>query len=157
MAQHDLAAARRTLQEALTTNQQIGATGDAALARVLLAQVSLEEGHSEQFDDSVVNSIEELSSQHRSADEVEARAIEIRAYLSQRKIDEARRTLARAHAVRTSDWLARFHLALAEAQLVAAGGNRAVAKRQLAAVQASAERVGCKLCSMEIRSTLAMY
>ena len=153
MVQHNLAAARRALEEALVANQQIGAAGDAALVRVLLGELALEEEHPEKFDDSVVNSIEELSSEHRATDEVEARAIQIRAYLNQGKVDEARRTLTRAHAVRTADWLAKFHLELAEAQLKAVAGNRAAAKRQLAAVQAGAERVRCKLCGLEIRSS----
>jgi len=152
ISQHDLSAAGRTLREALATNEQIGAKGDVALTRVLLAEVALEEGQPDRFDTAARQAIEELSAERRDADEVEAHAVEIRALLGQGKMDEASRALARARAIPVADWLARFHIALARAQVEAQSGNRFAAKQQLASVQADAERVGCKLCALEIRS-----
>ena len=152
IAQRDFSGARRTLHEALSTNEQIGAKGDVALTRVLLAEVALEEGNAEQFDAATRQAIDELRAERRDSEEVEAHAIEIRALLIQGKVDDAARALARARAIPTSDWLAKFHIALARAQVEAQSGNRSAAKQQLASVQAEAERIGCKMCVLEIRS-----
>ena len=155
IATHDFAAARRTLLEALTTNQEIGAKGDAAFDRVMLAQVAFEEGHPEQFDASVRASIEELKAEQRGADEMKARAIEAAVLISQSKLDEASKSLQSAQAIHNSDWMAKFHLSVVSAQMEAARGNAVPAKRRLDAVGADAKRVGCVSCQVEIQSAAA--
>ncbi len=155
MATHDLTAARRTLEEALATNQEIGAKGDAAMDRVMLAQVSLEEGHPEQFDASVRSSIEELKAERRGADEMEALAMGAEALLSQKKVGEAWDTVQRAQTIRNTDWLARFRLSVVYARAEAARGNGASAKRKLDALDADAKRVGCVSCQIEVQSAIA--
>lgn len=154
LATHDLNTARRTLEEALATNQEIGAKGDAAMDRVMLAQVSLEEGHPEQFDASVQSSIEELKVEHRGADEMEALAIGAESLLSQRKVGEAWDAVQRAQTIRNTDWLAKFHLSVVYARLEAERGNAASAKRKLDALNADAKRVGCVSCQIEVRSAV---
>ena len=69
-------------QEALTANQEIGAKGDAALDRVMLARVAFLERHPEQFDASVQSAIEELRGENRGPDEIEARAMQAEAFLA---------------------------------------------------------------------------
>ncbi len=155
IAMHDFAAARRTLQDALATNQEIGAKGDAALDRVLLAQVALEEGHPEQFDASVRSSIDELKAERRGADEMEARAIGAEALLSQSKTDAAWNAVQNAQAIRNTDWLAKFHLSVVSAQIEAARGNAPSAKHRLDALEADAIRVGCVSCQVKVRSAAA--
>lgn len=155
MAKHDFAAARRTLQEALAINQEIGAKGDAALDRVMLAQVGFEEGHPEQFDSSVRASIEELKAEQRGADEMKARAIEAAVLISQGKLAEASDAVQSAQAIRNADWLAKFHLSVVSAQMEAARGNAAPAKRRLDALDADAKRVGCVSCQVQVRSAAA--
>jgi eukaryotic-like serine/threonine-protein kinase len=154
LATHDLPAARRTLEEALATNQEIGAKGDAAMDRVLLAQVSLEEGHPEQFDASLRSSIEELKAERRGADEMEARAIGSEALLSQHKVGEAWDVVQRAQTIRNTDWMAKFRLSVVYARLEAERGNAASAKRKLDALNADAKRVGCVSCQIEVRSAV---
>jgi DNA-binding winged helix-turn-helix (wHTH) protein/tetratricopeptide (TPR) repeat protein len=154
MANRDLTAARRTLEEALATNHEIGAKGDSALDRVLLAKVSLEEGHPEPFD-SVRSSIEELKAEQRGADEMEALAIAAEAMLSQDKVGEAWDTVQTAQTIHNSDWLAKFHLSVVYALLEAARGNATSAKRKFGALNADAKRVGCVSCQMEVRSAVA--
>ncbi len=152
IGKHDFPTARRILQEALETNRDIGAKGDAAWDRVLLAQVALYEGHPEQFDDPVQESIRELASEQRGADEMEAHAIQARTYVRLGKINEARQSVSRAQSIRGTDWLAKFHLSLAAAEVDAAGGNGTLARSRLHAAQAEAAKVGCKICEAEIRS-----
>ena len=155
LSTRDLTAARRTLEGALATNQEIGAKGDAALDRVLLAQVSLEEGHPEQFDASVRSSIEELEAERRGADEMEALAIGAEALLRQQKVGDAWDAAQRARTIRNTDWLAKSRLSVVHARLEAKRGNAASAKRKLDALNADAKRVGCVSCQMEVRSAVA--
>jgi Flp pilus assembly protein TadD len=142
------------LEEALATNQEIGAKGDAAMARVMLAQVALEEGRPE-FDASVRSAIEELKAERRGADEMEALAIGAEALLRQRKIAEAWDVVQRAQTIRNTDWLARFRLSVVYALLEAEGGNAASAKRKLNALDADARKAGCITCQARVRSALS--
>lgn len=154
LATHDLTAARRTLEEALATNQEIGAKGDAAMDRVMLAMVSLEEGHSE-FDASVRSAIEELKAERRGADEMEALAIGAEALLSQQRVGEAWDVVQRAQTIHNSDWLAKFRLSVVYARLEAARGNAASAKRKLDALNADAKKAGCTPCQARVRAALS--
>jgi DNA-binding winged helix-turn-helix (wHTH) protein/tetratricopeptide (TPR) repeat protein len=153
IAERDFPAAKRTLQESLAMNDQIGAKGDVAVARVLLAGVAIEEG-SGNVDDQLLQAVEELHTERRNADEIEALAIEIRGHLQRGDLDAANAALKRARAIPDRDWLAAFHLTLAQAQVDSAAGSQDAARRQLATAKASAQRVGCKLCAFEIRSAL---
>jgi eukaryotic-like serine/threonine-protein kinase len=155
LATHDLTAARRTLEEALATNREIGAKGDAAMDRVLLAQVSLEEGHPERIDALIRPSIEELKAERRGADEMEALAIGAEALLSQQKVGEAWDTVQRAQTIRNTDWLAKFRLSVMYARLEAARGNAASAKRKLDALNADAKKAGCVSCQARVRAALS--
>jgi len=155
LANRDLTAARRTLEDALATNQEIAAKGDAAFDRVLLAQVSLEEGHPEQFDASVRSAIEELKAERRGADEMEALAIGAEALLSQQKVGEAWDVVQRAQGIHNTDWLAKFRLSVVYARLEAARGNAASAKHRFEALNADATRAGCVSCQIEVRSAVA--
>jgi DNA-binding winged helix-turn-helix (wHTH) protein/tetratricopeptide (TPR) repeat protein/TolB-like protein len=154
LATHDLTAARRTLEEALATNQEIGAKGDAAMDRVMLAMVSLEEGHSE-FDASVRSAIEELKAERRGADEMEALAVGAEALLSQQRVGEAWDVVQRAQTIHNSDWLAKFRLSVVYARLEAARGNAASAKRKLDALNADAKKAGCTPCQARVRAALS--
>jgi tetratricopeptide (TPR) repeat protein len=155
IAKQNLAAARRILQEALKVNREIGAKGDAALDQVMLARVAFLEAHPEQFGASVQSAIEELGGENRAADEMEALAMLTEALIAQGRINEARDTVERARALRASDWLVRFRLSASSAQLEAARGNDAIARKQLVAVMADAQRVGCVVCQIEIRAVLS--
>ena len=155
IAKQDLAAARLILQEALKVNREIGAKGDAALDQVMLARVAFLERRPEQFGASVQSAIEELGGENRAADEMEALAMLTEALIAQGRINEARDTVERARALRASDWLARFRLSASSAQLEAARGNDAIARQQLVAVMADAQRVGCVICQTELRAVLS--
>ena len=155
LATRDLTAARRTLEEALATNQEIGAKGDAAFDRVLLAQVSLEEGHPDQFDASIRSSLEELKAERRGAGEMEALAIGAEVMVSQHKVGEAWDAVQRAQKIHNTDWLAKFRLSVVYARLEAARGNATSAKRKFEALNADAKRVGCVSCQIEVRSAVA--
>jgi tetratricopeptide (TPR) repeat protein/TolB-like protein len=155
MATRDLTAARRTLEEALATNQEIGAKGDAAMNRVLLAQVALEGGHPEQFDASVRASLEELKAERRGADEMEALAIGAEVMLSQHKVGEAWDAVQRAQTIRNTDWLAKFRLSVVHARLEAERGNAAAARRILDAANSDAKKAGCIFCQARVRAALS--
>jgi len=155
MSKQDFAAARRALQEALKANQEIGAKGEAALDQVMLARVAFLENHPEQFDVKVQSAIEELGVEKRDADEMEARAMQAEALLAQGKVVEARDTLEKADALRTTDWLARVHLSVSSAWFEWARGNKTTAGRQLAAITAEAQRAGCVICQAEINAVLS--
>ena len=155
IAKQDLAAARRILQEALKVNQEIGAKGDAALDQVMLARVAFLERHPEQFDASVQAAIEELRDENRRADEMEALAMQAEALLALGKIDEAQGTLARANALQSPDWLARFRRSASSARLEIARKNLSVAKQQLITDVAETQRAGCVICRIEIKGVLS--
>ena len=155
MARGDLAAARTTLQEALVTNLAIGAKGEAALDRIMLAQVALEEGHPEQFDSSVRSAIAELRAEQRRADEVEAEAAQARALLALDRTAEASESIRRATAIRPNDLLASFHLDLVAAELDAVRHRTAQARKTLTAALSNAKRVGCVECQLQARMAMA--
>jgi eukaryotic-like serine/threonine-protein kinase len=152
MATHDLVGARRTLQEALATNQQIGAKGDAAMDRLLLTQVSLEEGHPETNDVSFRSSIDELRNERRGADEMEGLAIGAETLMTQQKFAEALDLVQRAQAIRNTDWLAKFHLSLVSVRLEAERGNAASARQKLRNLSMDAKKVGCASCQTRLRA-----
>jgi len=155
ISKQDLSAARGILQEAFKVNQEIGAKGDAALDRVMLARVAYLDRHPEQFDASVESAIKELDDESRSADEMEARAMQAEALTAQGKLGEARDTIRRATTLRATDWLAKLHLTVSSARLEWARGNDTTAKRQLLTVIAEAQRAGCVVCQSEIKAVLA--
>lgn len=83
---------------------------------------------------------------------MEAHALQARAYLRLGKISEAQQSVSRAQSIRGTDWLAKFHLSLAAAEVDAAAGNGTLARSRLHAAQVEAEKGGCKICEAEIRS-----
>jgi DNA-binding winged helix-turn-helix (wHTH) protein/tetratricopeptide (TPR) repeat protein/TolB-like protein len=152
IAQQDFDSAKRTLEEAIAINEQIGAKGDTALARVLLTKVALEQRKVSASDGAFEKAVEELRNERRQADEIEALAIEIRAHVQAGNLEGANTALKRAVAIPYGDWLSKFHLALAQAQVNSALGNKDAARRQLATAKAGALRVGCELCAIEVHS-----
>lgn len=156
IAAHDLNGARRTLQEALATNEQIGAKGDAAMDRIMLAQVSLEEGQHNGVDSSIQSSIDEFMAEGRGADAMEALAIVAEAFLAQKQIHEAESTVQRARTIRNSDWLAKFHLSIVDARLEAERGNMKLATRKLNALNAAAKNKGCSSCQQTVHAALSL-
>ena len=145
--------ARRLLLEAQKINEEIGAKGDAAMDRVLLAQILLQEGHAEQVNlGELKSAVEELSQEQRGADVMEALAIQTEVLLAVGKLNDAHESVMRGQAVRNTNWLAKFHLGLATARVDAAQGHHAVARRRLDTAQAQAEKAGCKACESELRS-----
>jgi hypothetical protein len=62
----------------------VGAKGEAASARILLAKVALSEGRVEQVDQaSLQSSVSDLQAERRESEEMEALTIESEAYLAQ--------------------------------------------------------------------------
>jgi len=138
----------------LATNEAIGAMGDAALDRVMLARVGFLEHHPDQFDSSVQSAIEELKREDRRADEAEARAMEALAFQAVGKIKEAQEDLKQADALGVTDWLVAFRLSLTAAHLEAGSGNASAAMLKLNTVMADAKRRGCVVCETEKRLEL---
>jgi eukaryotic-like serine/threonine-protein kinase len=108
LLQGDLPSARKAAEDALVSNIAIGAKGDAAVDRVLLARISLEDGHAEKFDSSVRSALDELRSEQRNDDLVDASAIEVQGLLAQGKVDEAWQEILAARQIVSSDQLAKF-------------------------------------------------
>jgi hypothetical protein len=125
------------------------------MARVLLAQVALSQGHPEQVNDGVLqNSINDLRAEKRGGDEMEALTVEIQTFLASGNIDSARRSLALAKALHNTTWLSNYHLMLAAAQIDAAEGKHEISHQEIAAAREKAEKVGCGVCELELRSPL---
>ena len=155
VAAHDFAGARRALQEALATNQEIGAKGDAAMDRLMLMQVSLEEGRPESDEKSARSAIEELSNEHRGADEMEGLAIAADAFVAQKKFPEALDFVQRAQGIRNTDWLAKFHLSLVSARLDAERGNGGLSRQKLNKLIVDAKNAGCLSCQTSVLAALS--
>jgi tetratricopeptide (TPR) repeat protein len=154
LLQGDLPSARKAAEEALASNIAIGAKGDAAIDRVVLARISLEEGHAEQFDSSVRSALGELRSEQRNDDLVEASAMEVQGLLAQGKVDEAWQEVLAARKTASSDQLAKFHLAIAAAEVEAARGHSRQAQQQIATALTVATSMGCVSCKFEARYAL---
>jgi len=155
IVKNDFAAAQRILREALATNEEIGAKGDAALDRVMLAHVALLERHPEEFDGSVDAAIDELKKENRGADEIEALALQAEALLTRGRTVEAQQALEKAKRIQAADWLARFHLDTAFARLESAKGNDTKARRTLAAALTDAQETRCVVCQVEVKAALS--
>jgi eukaryotic-like serine/threonine-protein kinase len=156
IAAHDFNAARRSLQEALATNLQIGAKGDAAMDRIVLMQVSLEEGQPSVVDSSMQSSIDELMAEGRGSDAMEALAIVADARLAQKHTQDAESAVQRARTIRNSGWLANFHLSTVDARLQAERGNMELARRKLNALNAAAKNTGCSSCQQAVHAALSL-
>lgn len=150
MDRGDLDGAQQMLREALSINEQIGAKGDAALDRALLVQIENSQGHLVSGD--LAPAIDELRSEQRGSDEMEARVTEAEALLRQGKTEMAGSSLEKATAIRNADWLSRFHLLMATAELEEVRGNSAEARRLFQKMENDARRVGCAICQTKLRA-----
>lgn len=155
LLQGDLAAARTKAEEALAANLAVGTKGDAAMDRVVLARIAFEQGDPSQFNDSVRAAMDELRVEHRNDDVVEAAAMEAHALLAQGKVEKAWASIQRARPLPSSDFLAKFHLRVATAQVEAARGYSNRARQQLSAVLTDSTRMGCVSCQFEARLALS--
>jgi len=155
ISKNDLPEARHRLGEAMKIDREIS-HGDIASEEILLAQITLLEGHAGQVDEAALKSIiEEFQAQQRGGDEMEGLAIEIQMLLARGQVDLARQALERTQSLHNTTWLSNYHLMLTSAQVDAAAGRSDLSKRKIAAASARAQKVGCGACELESRSTLS--
>jgi hypothetical protein len=102
----------------------------------------------------VHSAMDELKVEQRNDDLVEASASAALALLAEGKSEEAWASIQHAPALASSDFLAKFHLRVATAQVEAARGHSKRAGQQLAAALADSNRMGCVSCQFEARLAL---
>jgi hypothetical protein len=158
LLKNDLPGARAALADALKIDQDAGIKGDAAFIRILLAQLALLEGHPEQIDEpSVASSIEEIHAEQHCGDEVEALTIEIQLFLTRGKLELAQKALVRGQGIQNASWLSKYHLMIAAARIDSSQGKIADSRRKLEAARSQAEKVGCRACDIESRTSLSRF
>jgi DNA-binding winged helix-turn-helix (wHTH) protein/tetratricopeptide (TPR) repeat protein len=95
-AQGDLAAARRNAEEALGIAEKTGARGEGAYSRLALAYVDLEEGHPEQAEEQLRDSLAVFRSERMVDDELEALVVLSRSFLIRNNLAEAQAAIQQA-------------------------------------------------------------
>jgi len=147
--------ARQVLAGALTIDHDINAKADAALDQVMIADVSLEQGRSQDLG-TLRAALDELRLEKMADDEIEAEIILARLLLQQQKIAEAAETVRRVMALsaKSYDPVVRFDAALATAHLYAVQRRFADSSRTLKSALSQTVKPDCVRCQLEARLEL---
>ena len=152
MAQGDLAGARQQYQQTLETRQKLGEQNLVAESQVSLAELSLEEGHSEQAETLLRPAIAVFEREKETPDATSAYTLHSQALLTQDQLEEARKAIQHAGQLgrKSPDPALTLPIAIQTARIamVDAGrdtaGHRALsaARQQLRSTIATARRLG---------------
>jgi DNA-binding winged helix-turn-helix (wHTH) protein/tetratricopeptide (TPR) repeat protein len=150
----DNSVAAQELADGLATDQSIDAKPGAALDRVRIAEVSLEQGKFKPEDvETVRAAIEELRAQKMTDDEIEAEIVLIRQLLQRRNDAAAAQTVRQLDALsaRSFDPIVRFDAALITARVYEMERRFADSTRTVKSAVAYIEKTGCVRCQLEAR------
>jgi DNA-binding winged helix-turn-helix (wHTH) protein/tetratricopeptide (TPR) repeat protein len=148
-AEDNLVAAKQKHEESLAIRNQIGEKHNAAVSRLYLAILALEEQRPADAEKVAAETAEEFQTEKSTTDQATADAVVARAYLAQGKLNEARAALNRAKdlARGTANLPLSFEIADTSARLAIAGAHAstssaAKAERELESSLAVARKSG---------------
>jgi eukaryotic-like serine/threonine-protein kinase len=155
-AQGDLEGARRRLEQALSVQGQLGEKTAAALSRVGLARIALEQRRGADAEGLARTSVEEFRSQKLRHEEGWAQGLLAEILLSQRKLDDARSAVHRATELMdtSKNRRTRLDVNIANARVLAASGSLPEAERRLQGAIAEARQIHSMDRELESRLTL---
>jgi len=155
-AQGDLDGARRRQEQALAIQEQTGEKTAAAVSRMGLARIALEQRRGADAEALVRTVVEDFRTRKLAEDEAWAQGLLAEAFVSQRKLDEARSAIRRATELieTTKSRRTRLDVNLATARVLAATGSLADAERRLQAAIVEARQIHFVDREFESRLTL---
>ena len=158
-AEGDLSRARSHYQAALAIRETAGEKLTAAVDRMALAALSIEEGRAADAVGAARQAVAFFHAEHDDDAEAEARALLARALLAMRSVSEARQEIARAEMLveKSQKVLLRNSIAVPAARIRAASkapADVAVAHRALESLLAAAVKRGALTSAFEIRLAL---
>jgi multidrug resistance efflux pump len=80
---------------------------------------------------------------------MEALAVEIETFVANGNLEQAEQSLSRARTLHGATWLSSYDLLLANAQVDAAEGRTALARRTIAEARTRAAEAGCGACETQ--------
>lgn len=154
-----LAESRRQFEEALATQQKMGARALAAESQLELALLAIEENHPELAESAIGSTITAFEEEKNDPDASHAYTLLSRALLMQGKLEEARKAARRGTelSLTSSDPALKLPAAIQQARVEMAkhqAANSAAALRDLQAVIATAKRLG--YYTLECEAQLAL-
>ncbi len=125
MQQGELAGAREKIREALTLRNEIGENSGLAEVTLLLANLSIEEGHPPAGEASAREALATFRAAKMPELEIQAHAILAQTLLAQEKLSQARQEIAQGKplAAKTQQRLVRLRFEIVAAQVLAASGK----------------------------------
>jgi len=161
LAQAEFGASERAFREALAIQTRLsegqpGMRSAAALSRVLLAEVALEQGRPTEAEAAVRAAIPQLHEQEDSANASFARRVLARALLAQGKVKEAQQEVERTASLgqKSGDTPTRLAAAISVARVSTAAGRYTEAAKNLNAVLVEAIKAGMVRYQLEARLAL---
>jgi len=138
--QGDPLQARKLFDEALATQQQLGEMGSAAETRLAVAELDCDSGRASEAEQLARSALQAFQVQNEPEGEIFAASVLSRSLLEQAKLEEAARSLEAPLklAAKDSDVATRLSLALADANVLAAGKDLATAEHVARRVLAEA-------------------
>ena len=143
LARNRIADARGFYEKALATRQAIAENRGIAESRVALATVAIEQGRAGDAVALASAAAKWAASAHVRDVETNAHTVLVRAFLAQKRIDDAQREASAAETLVTStdDLLLRARVSIASARVIGARGNVGEAVRRLDEIAASMQRI----------------
>lgn len=147
--------ARQALAEALTIDHDINARADAALDQVMIAEVSLEQGKSQDLE-TLRGALDELRLEKMADDEIEAEIVLARQLIEQEKPTAAAEAVRRVLGLATKSYdpVVRFDAALAAARLYAVQRRFGDSSRTLRSALPQTVKSDCVRCQLDARLEL---
>jgi len=153
LAEGNLAGARQEYDESLAINNETGAKAEAAISRLALAALSIEESHFAEAEATAREVAEILRAAKFSIAEGQACVILSQALVAQGKVSDADKAISRANELlgTTENRGAHIELSITTAQVRAASGHNAEAARILDNALAAATKLGLVRLQFEAR------
>ncbi|MGA8153367.1 MAG: tetratricopeptide repeat protein [Terriglobales bacterium] len=149
----DFAQAHKDYEEAQTMRTELGEKDNLAATRTAIAALAIEEGHAPDAGTSAREARDEFEAARKSSDEISSSAVLLRALVSQNKIEDAQKELAKTTPIasRSQNLASQLDFALAKAQVEAASGKTGAAQATLKEVLAKATKAGFVGYQLEAR------
>ena len=155
-AQGDLAAARKTYDEALALQKEISASGDMARTRLAMAALSIDEGRPADAEQPARDAAEEFRKEKVGDQEASAYDLLARSLFVREKVGDARKAIDQAVTLsqKIDNRRIRLAVALTGARIAAASNRTGEAEKRLAAVLEDTKRFGHAEYEFEARLAL---
>jgi ATP/maltotriose-dependent transcriptional regulator MalT len=161
--QGDLPGAHRQFEETLAIQQKVGEADLAAETQVELADLAIDEGHSEQAEPLLRPAIAQFEKENSAPDSASAYTILSRALLIQGKVEESRKAIARVAEFTSSDNnpalrlprdIQKARIEIAELNQTGPSAKSKSAEQELRAAAATAKKLG--FFGLECEAKLAL-